>query len=193
MVQELLRSWQDRILEWLRSDDEPDYIEIVGTRHEDGTWSCNFCTKNGIQKKYPDLYRHVWGHYPRGKTEDSPKKQSKDSVDSRKSVSIGDYVDDYDLEQPETDDEDLELQEPTGGVDSRLSRLRIYHREITTMIEENGRAIIHGSTHIGSCRGGHIKQNFKSAVRRIPGESLDNYEIENDGSGEYPIVIQRKD
>lgn len=192
MVQDKLRSWVSRIRDRIGQDDEPEFIEIVGTRHEDGSWSCNFCAKNLIQKKYPDLYRHVWGHYPRGKTKDNQEKTRDSCQDYRKPVNVGDYVDDYDVKRPEAEDEGLELQEPTGGTDSRLSRLRVYYREINTMIEENGRAIIHGSTHIGSARGGHIKQNFKSAVRRIPGESLEDFEIENDGSGDYPIIIKRR-
>lgn len=75
--------------------------------------------------------------------------------------------------------------------DSNFDQLRPVYNKVTGDIDrsEKDRSVIHGDTHVGSTRGGHIKKDFKRAVRRAPNDSIDNYEIKNDGNG-YPIVIQ---
>lgn len=75
--------------------------------------------------------------------------------------------------------------------DSNFDQLRPVYNKVTGDIQQSDsdRAVIHEDTHVGSTRGGHIKKDFKRAVRRAPNDSLENYEIENDGNG-YPIVIE---
>ncbi|AOV95114.1 hypothetical protein AQV86_04285 [Nanohaloarchaea archaeon SG9] len=87
------------------------------------------------------------------------------------------------LWKEKTTEEDIETK------DSKFEKLRPYYNAVTSRIDQDGRAIIKENTHIGSARGGHIKRNFKKAVKRAPNDSLDNYTIENDGS-EYPIIIE---
>jgi len=106
--------------------------------------------------------------------------------------SVSDYVDDYDLDRPEEEDQGIELQEATGGQGGRAQKLRVYHGVITDRIEEEGELVIKSTTHIGSTRGFDIIRKFKQAVRRIPNDSLDNYEIEGDENyGSYPVKVRR--
>ncbi|MFB6115103.1 MAG: hypothetical protein ABEK04_02340 [Candidatus Nanohalobium sp.] len=72
---------------------------------------------------------------------------------------------------------------------SKFEKLRPYYNAVKKKIEQNDKAVIREDTHVGSASGAHIKNNFKEAVRRVPDESMDDYEIENDGN-EYPIVIE---
>jgi len=106
--------------------------------------------------------------------------------------SVSDYVDDYDLDRPEEEDQRIELQEATGGQGGRAQKRRVYHGVITDRIEEEGELVIKSTTHIGSTRGFDIIRKFKQAVRRIPNDSLDNYEIEGDENyGSYPVKVRR--
>ena len=68
----------------------------------------------------------------------------------------------------------------------------VYNR-VTSIIRRRGSCKIRKTNHIGKYRGGHIKQKFKHDVRRKEEDSIENYEIENDGNGEYPIVIRRRE
>lgn len=81
------------------------------------------------------------------------------------------------------DDETIEAR------NSKFEKLRPYYNAVKNKIEQNGKAVIREDTHVGSASGGHIKENFKEAVSRVPDETLDDYEIENDGN-DYPIVIE---
>lgn len=74
---------------------------------------------------------------------------------------------------------------------SNFDQLRPVYNKVTGDIEESDsdRCVIETDTHVGSTRGGHVKRDFKKAVRRAPNDSLDNYNIKNDGNG-YPIIIE---
>jgi hypothetical protein len=74
---------------------------------------------------------------------------------------------------------------------SNFDQLRPVYNKVTGDIEQSDsdRCVIDEHTHVGSTRGGHVKKDFKRAVRRAPNDSLDNYNIKNDGNG-YPIIIE---
>lgn len=193
MVRGRLNAILEQVLDYFGEKDESSWIEVLGVRSEHGSWKCRFCGRDRIQKKYPDLYRHIWGnHYGVVEEETSENERATVSHDHDE-FSVGDYVEDYSLDRPESDTEEVNIQDPSGSSNSsKLNHLMIYYRRITQGIEENGSFHINSRTHIGSARGGHIKQNFKMAVRRIEDDSLENYQIENDGGGDYPIIIERR-
>lgn len=193
MVRGRIRSVLEQVLEWFREEEESPWIEVLGTRSEHGSWKCRFCGRGRIQKKYPDLYRHIWSnHYGVGEGE-TVENENGSSVSSRNRVRKRDLLDDYSLDRPEDDSEEVDIQDPSGSSNSsKLNHLMIYYRRITQGIEENGCFRITSTTHIGSARGGHIKQNFKMAVRRVEDDSLENYKISKDGGGDYPIIIERR-
>lgn len=82
-----------------------------------------------------------------------------------------------------------ERKEEIQAHNSNFDQLRPVYNKVTGDIEESDRCVIDEHTHVGSTRGGHVKKDFKRAVRRAPNDNLDNYNIKNDGNG-YPIIIE---
>lgn len=145
---------------------------------------------------YRDIFEHffadhIFPEYPYqvgGKEEETT-----GNISSGDDFSVSDYVDDYEITwDQEEDDQGIELQEATGGQGGRAQRLKVYHGVILEKVESQGGLRITSKTHIGSVRGYHIVEKFKQAVRRVEGDSLDNYEIEGDENpGSYPVIIRR--
>lgn len=149
-------------------------------------WKCFVCGKTMHRGIKSD---HLRSHHP----EEDDSENRNVSQSSESFVSRGDLVDDYEIDW-DTDEEDqgIELQEPTGRKSVDPERCAVYCRVTRVLDSQHGQYSIRDKTHIGSYRGGHILQRFKSLVRRHPEDELDNYRIENDGNGKYPIVIERK-
>lgn len=193
MVRDNVRGLFDRIRRYF-GDVEESPIEVVGIQSENGFWICRVCGKNRIQKKYPDLYRHLWHEHHREDEGENTKETNGSTQGSHDDFSVGDYVDDYSLPDSGSSEKAVEIQEPSGGQShAKMQHLRRYYGIIQERIESNGKFEIQRTTHIGSARGAGILQNFKSAVRRIDDDELSNYNIKNDGNhGRYPIVIRRR-
>jgi len=191
VVRDLVGAFVERVRDFFESEVSVETpIEEVGIYSEAG-WKCSFCGSGPMQKKYPDLYRHIFKEHYRVTEEESKEEQGAGAEEIHNSVRMRDLLDEYSLERPEESTEEVELQDPEGGEDSRLNHLKRYYLVIQEEVEKADKFVIRRETHIGSIRGGHILQKFRSAVRRIPDDSLSNWEIENEGTGEYPIVITR--
>lgn len=147
------------------------------------------------------LYRDVFEHFfaahifPEYPYQVDGKEEETDShMSHTDDFSVSDYVDDYEIDWDRDDqEEDIVLQEATGGQGGRAQKLRVYYDVIREKLEDQEELVIERSTHIGSTRGFHIVRKFKQAVRRIPNDSLENYEIDGDqNKGSYPVVIRAK-
>lgn len=146
------------------------------------------CGKVVMKKDYED---HLQSHRPDPADSEQGLTQQTSSTDQQ--VSRGDLVDDYDTpEWAEPDEDDgIVLQEPTGQqMNAKRRRVLRTRNYVNTVIGKFGRYVIRRQTHVGGVRGGHILQEFKQGVRRHPADALENYRIKNDGTGDYPIVIE---
>lgn len=91
--------------------------------------------------------------------------------------------------------EQLWREEPTEedirAKDSNFDQLRPVYNEIKGRIDESEQDVanIERYDHVGSTRGRDLVWDFKAAVRRAPGDSIDNYEI--DENENYPVSIER--
>lgn len=75
--------------------------------------------------------------------------------------------------------------------DSNFDQLRPVYNEIRARIDESEQDVadIERYDHVGSTRGVDLVWDFKAAVRRAPGDSIDNYDIEENKN--YPVSIER--
>ena len=138
---------------------------------------------------FRDLFEHYFTeHFPIVALKE--KQENNSRTIQRETVSRGDLVDDYEIHwATEEKEESPRLPEVEQKANTKLQHLRTYYERIQKRLQSNDCVKIHDSTHIGSARGIHILRNFRSAVRRIEDDSLDNYEFEAD---DYPIVIEKK-
>lgn len=195
MVRDILRSIYDRVQQYFQEAEDDGPIQVLGVLQDSGRWSCRFCSRNKFQKKYPDLFRHVWSEHYWVTEEDDAKNESSSGETLHDDFSVGDFVDDYSLPETGSSEEkskSIQLQEPTGGQGFKQDRIKSRFSEIFDSLEEDGKFVIRRTTHVGALRGGNILLEFKSAVRRLDDWSLDELEIENDGNG-YPVTIMLED
>lgn len=145
-----------------------------------------------MQKKYPDLFRHVWSEHYWVTDEEESKNETSSAEGYMDDFSVGDYVDDYSLPDSGEEETGIEIQEATGRAhSSKFNNLRKYYEGVVQELDQNGRCVIKKSTHIGTARGFDIKRYFRQAVRRHPDDCLENYDFVRDRKGSYPVIIER--
>ena len=147
------------------------------------------CPECSRQMLFRDLFEHYFTeHFPVPVLKE--KEQDDSRIIERERASRGDLVEDYDIHwETEEKEGSPRLPEVEQKGNTKLQHLRTYYERIQNRLESKGRVKIHDSTHIGSARGIHILRNFKSAVRRIEDDELENYEFDANG---YPVIIEKK-
>jgi len=184
-----------RLYERLRGlffgSDEELPLQVLGELDDSGLWSCRFCSRSGIQKKYPDLFRHVWSEHYWVMMEDETEEESVVSESRVDDFSVGDHVDDYSLPDSGSDEEDLEIQEATGGLDPELKKkkLRSRYSDLIAELRKSGSVEITEETHYGGLRGKHIVRHFKAQAKRMDLE-FDVRESNDRGSRRTELIAE---
>lgn len=184
-----LENWKQKIQDWLAELVDATPLPKIDSR----VW----CPHPECSRLM--LYRDIWEHFfathifPEYPYQVDGKQEETDVNHShREDLSVSDYVDNYELDRDQEEDREFEIQEATGGQGGRAQKLKVYYEVIQEKLED-GELVIEKTTHIGSTRGFDILRKFKQAVRRVPDDSLENYEIEGaDNYGSYPVVIRAK-
>lgn len=182
----ILRVWR------FSSEKVEDLFDSEEESEDDEGIYCSFCGQ-GPMERVEDKLEHEEAQHIDSEDDESDEEDDRSCVMTEPSSVRGELVDDYEIDWDQDDEDDgIEIQEATGSSNStKFEHLKTYYMRVVEEIEKSGKIVIKKNTHIGKARGFNIKRKFKSAVKRHPDDSLENYEFVRDKKGSYPVIIEK--
>lgn len=157
-----------RLWAWVKKGTD-HYLETGGEEetvepHQfgDAGWQCPKCSKwmhEGVKEDHQKSHEE-------DKSEDISENRSA-LHETENKVSISDYVDDYEIDWIEEEEEEIEIQEVNDNRGLKKEKLRKRWQPVIDELKRSGEVTFEREDHYRAWRGKNIAQEFRKAVKRI--------------------------